>query len=304
MALAASLSLAAVFLALLAQPATAQVGEAPLRVVVAAFDEPLHPAREARAVNVSGDVACRLAQPIIQNITLSFHVLEAPAWSDVRVSPPVVLLDVDGCVAGRIPFEAQLVAGANETAPAWRAADVRIEARTEGAFVTEAKAEGATRVVAGFFPLVLVHVDEPILHGAPGANFVVPVKVENLGNAATRVELSLANVTDASVKLPAAVTLGSRQQDDAENAATLTLGILAPTEPDTRPIHLRVASWEAADPNATRTYSNLTLVIDTRAPGALGGHLDAAMEAPAPGVVTWLLAAGTVTLAMRRGRGA
>lgn len=287
-------------LLLLPAAAPAALAQDPLamRVEVEPFPHPARPLQGVVVTNVTVDAPCAAANasgdPTRPSIAL--WVEEAPRWSNVVLSPATLAPDPSTCQMGRLVQTAQLVATANDQAPAFSPAPVKVAATWVGA-TPNMTARGAADLSAGFFSILDVVLLESIQQVAPGESATFALDVANLGNDRVTVLVELVEAPEwLEPVVPGPVTLESKQKGGAATRADVPLtihtkgdGLGYENTPGT--VTYRIRSHHADRPDLVGDETTVTVLLTVKGFRA---------EASGPGLVP--LVALVVVLAALAGR--
>lgn len=284
-----------------------------------AITAPLPP--ESQAIRVGGSVevpfwtnaTCWEGTP--PPVRVGHSVVRMPAWAVVQLSPAVA--EAASCDAGYLAAVPGLVrVEATADAPAFQPEAVEVEARATWATGASASARLAFPVTALYAPRLEVTTLETETQARPGERVGVPIEVRNLGNGATRVDLSVEADPDVQARVPPYVVLQSRQAGGMKISAEVLLEAWLPAdEEEARTVTLRWRSHYALDPKLAGDEGRLDLrLVPTRdatspspagpapAEGPSRGPLwDVLREVPGPSPLLAVLALGAAALVASRG---
>lgn len=191
---------------------------------------PILPLAERASLNVTIDVVCPLlAQDAGRPSLVRVHLLEAPAWARVTLSPAEhVVPPTSECAGTTHRLVSKLDATTSAEAPAFEPTRVRV-----GAALVDLRGnhsgEATVLIEADYFPVLDVSVPEPIRIARPGERLAFAVTVTSLANAPTRVEFAVVGEPTGGllVERPDPIVLPPRGANGG-SSTTLSVDVVAP----------------------------------------------------------------------------
>lgn len=309
-----ALSLLALALLATALPAQAQAPhcaalpqacQTTVQVTIAPPVEPVPPLGGAVAVPVSIDYAYSPLPLTMAPTTIELRVTQAPPWLSASVAPstvhaPVTVQPAGAAMQQAPTMRAFLLLSAGADAPAFTSGVVEVTATAHGnGGLAPSRSSTQVPVQAGYLGLLDVTAAARAIPLQRGDGQIVPLRVANLGNAATRVTFEVAQAPHGvEVFAPGDLTMDSPVNRGEEVSTTVFLGLNAPGAYRAGDVVLLVHPAYAVDPAWTGAPVRLVLHV-----GPSGGDdprvqtLGAGSDAVEPW--TWgLLAAGAAGVAM------
>lgn len=295
-------------LAVAATPALAQDAPAPpmLELSIEPFEGLVAPLQGPVVAAMQARVSCLMLHPSM-GTPVSFELLEAPAWAKVVISPATATTgDAASCDGEAVTVDAQLSVTADDHAPAFAPAPIRVAAHA-GSEPRRADAEAWTNVTAGYFGILDVAVvSTPVVKIAPGDSHDFVLALTNFGNDRTRVEAVLLNVTDGlEVALFEPVELGSQQRGDDAFAADVHVRVGAHDRTgfinEVNMVEIRLLSGHAENESLDGDESTVSFVVTVQSFAATQGE-GGGSRVPALAAPPLMAALVAVALALRRAR--
>lgn len=197
----------------------------------------------------------------------------------------------------------KVLISASEQAPAFTPQPLTIVASTSpGSSGTPITGTGATVVEAAYFSILDVQVQNSIVVDRPQSTINIPVSVNNLGNAQTKVNFQIAegstvgDVENAlQPQLPPPTVLGSKQAGSTVTKADILLTVQAPYKNgymnEVGTLIYKITSSYALNPALQGDESQLSVLITTRG-----------FYVPGASPILFLGLVGAMALALRRFR--
>lgn len=197
----------------------------------------------------------------------------------------------------------KIVISASDQAPAFNPQPLQITASTQpGGTGSPLTGTGSTVVEAGYFSILDVQVQNAIVVERPQTTINIPVSVNNLGNAQTKVNFDLgegSTVGDIAnalqPQLPPPTTLGSKQAGASVTKADIVLTVQTPYKNgymnEVGTLNYKITSAYALNPALKGDESKLSVLITTRG-----------FYVPGPSPILFLGLIGVVALTLRRFR--
>ena len=239
------------------------------------------------------------------------YTITCPAWATCTPTPASDVFDppnanAAGAGAGGSYTSTKTVKitiSASDQAPAFTPQPMTITATTSGATGgNPITGLGSSVVEAGFFSILDVQVQNAIVVERPQTIINIPVSVNNLGNAQTKVTFSIAEgstvgeVANAlQPQLPPPTTLGSKQAGATVTKADIVLTVQTPYKNgymnDGGTLNYKITSAYAINPALRGDESQLSVLVTTRG-----------FYVPGMSPILLLGLVGGLALAMRRFR--
>lgn len=242
--------------------------------------EPLPPLAAPAAFDLSFEVDCALLVGPPTAITV--RVTEAPAWLAAQVAPADLPIDVTRCDGAVARTNATLLLQATGDAPAFT--PVTVQATLPHA-TGERSAEASFAVRAAYFSVIDASAIATSFAGAPGERLTLPLTLSNLGNADTRIIVSVQDSGGLAVQPPLPIVLPPRGSQTVDVVVALPSGgglVNAVTA-----VTLNVTSAYALDGSQSGDGAAVSYLVSTRG-----------FDAPAAAA----LAAGAIAVAAAKRR--
>lgn len=270
-------------------------------VTIDPFAAPVAPLQGTGVTNVTVDAPCVApggADPT--RPMLDLWVAETPRWATVVLSPASIPAEAAQCQMGRLALRAQLIVAASDQAPAFAPAPIEVRATWRGSS-PNVTGMGRVDVAAGYFSILDVQLAEAIKEVKPGEDAGFPLVVTNLGNARTRVVVTVENTTESLVPREVApFVLQSRQQGEPVISAspTLTVGTRGDAGYNNQVgvVTYRITSHHADRPELAGDETSVSVLVTIK-----GLNPDAPVPGPGIGLAALGIVAAAIVARRRRG---
>lgn len=276
--------------------------ERPMVLEAADFEDPLDPLKQPGRTTITVQVPCTHLMWNLAGSDVKFQLVDAPAWTQVVFSPPqLVVPPCESATDDHATASAELLATANDRAPAYRAASVRVQAVASNGQTDDLVAEDEATVTASYFGILEVSAPVSIQRAGAGEKVEFALDLTSLGNGATLVRFVVqANEKNASVAAPAPIVLESRQQGGAAYQRQVTFVVWAPDARGPAPFTLEYTSRHAADPETPGDSGTISFLVTVDGDARDGAAEKAQRLLPGPPAWALALAALAAVAVSRR----
>lgn len=234
-------------------------------------------------------------------VPVSYTVTKQPAWATVLVSPatdifPAPTAGANAAYTAERPITVTVTA--SDQAPAFQADTIEITATTTAPAPGKSfTGKSSVPLTAGYFSILDIQLAEAIKVERPQMPVIFPVKIQNFGNANTKVtfEIGPGTSTALQVPVPGSVTLQSKQAGGNAISADVPLTIQTPYKNgymnEVGIVNYKITSAYALDPKIKGDESSVSVLVTTRG-----------FYVPGPSPLLFVGLLGAIALVLRRVR--
>jgi hypothetical protein len=235
-------------------------------------------------------------------IPVTYTVTKQPAWATVLVSPatavfPAPAPGTDAAYSAERPIT--ITVTATDQAPAFQADTIEITAVTQAGSSAGKSftGKGNVPITAAYFSILDVQLAEAIKVERPQTPVIFPVKIQNFGNANTKVSFEIGEGTSPALQVPVPnpVTLQSKQAGGNAISADVPLTIQTPYKNgymnEVGIVNYKITSAYALDTKLKGDESTVSVLVTTRG-----------FYVPGPSPLLFVGLIGVIALALRRFR--